>query len=332
MLCSLALSLFLFTPFAAPLPQSSTNALSLPPPLCKSSSSPNPIAAQYPQNVTGTINGTILVVPIPLTLARTIIPAQYPILTQSYQSLLPTFPKDQYPMFLEGLLDHDIRSTGGQSLVADFTRISFSFPFVDRLNDGRTTFRTTSTQLLSANPIAVAGSNLYSPGQGLAGTFDPPCEGYAFQAGQTVDGKPVRHQTAWNGLDQLLGKPPSWDVRMVDVASQPYPQTLCVVPLLNFDGWSSRWIARASGETADRRPVWEISRTSPRSAPHPSSATTTSNISIPASRREPSHPYLSRRTSPCAPRSSPPKRRSETSTACASIARSSKTTPSLAPA
>ena len=220
------LSLSLFSSHAAALPQGSTSSLSLPPPLCTSSSSPNPIAAQYPQNVTGTINGTIIVVPIPLTLARSIIPSQYPILTQSYQSLLPSFPKDQYPMFLEGVLDHDIRSMNGLSLVADFTRISFSFPFVDRLNDGHTTFRTGTAQLLSANPIAVAGSNVYSPGQGLAGTFDPPCEGYAFQAGTTVHGKPVRHQTAWNGIDQLLRKPPSWDVRMVDVASQPYPQTL----------------------------------------------------------------------------------------------------------
>jgi hypothetical protein len=63
-----------------------------------SESSPNPIASLYPFNVTGTINSTISVVPIPYKLARSIIPSQYGILTKAYEELLPGFPPNSYPV------------------------------------------------------------------------------------------------------------------------------------------------------------------------------------------------------------------------------------------
>ena len=61
-------------------------------------SAPNPIADDYPTSVTGTSNGTITVVPISYSLARSIIPAEYGILTAAYKSLLPGFPADSYPV------------------------------------------------------------------------------------------------------------------------------------------------------------------------------------------------------------------------------------------
>ena len=63
-----------------------------------SQSSPNPIASQYPNSVTGTINGTVAVVPISYELARSIIPPQYGILKKAYESSLPGFPADSYPV------------------------------------------------------------------------------------------------------------------------------------------------------------------------------------------------------------------------------------------
>ena len=65
---------------------------------CSSLSKPNPIANLYPDLPTGTINGTVLILPIPLSLARSIVPAEYPILEHVYRKLLPSFPKDQYPV------------------------------------------------------------------------------------------------------------------------------------------------------------------------------------------------------------------------------------------
>jgi hypothetical protein len=63
-----------------------------------SESAPNPIGRLYPTNITGTLNGTIIVVPIPFSLARSLIPEKFAILKQAYQSILPALPKDQYPV------------------------------------------------------------------------------------------------------------------------------------------------------------------------------------------------------------------------------------------
>ena len=82
-------------------------------------SSPNPIATLYPQNVTGTINGTIAVVPIPYAEARCIIPSEYAILTTQYESILPGFPAGYYPLIVRSILDHDI-IYDGLNLIADF--------------------------------------------------------------------------------------------------------------------------------------------------------------------------------------------------------------------
>ena len=104
---------------------------------CQTQSSPNPIAAQYPNLTTGTINGTVAVLPIPFAQARSIIPSKYPILTKQYESFLdqvPVFPKGLYPALLQQELDHDISNAGIS--IPDFTRAGISFPFVDRLNDG----------------------------------------------------------------------------------------------------------------------------------------------------------------------------------------------------
>lgn len=82
-------------------------------------SSPNPIATLYPGNVTGTINGTIAVVPIPYAEARSIIPSQYGILVKQYESILPGFPTGFYPLIVRSVLDHDI-IFDGLNLVPDF--------------------------------------------------------------------------------------------------------------------------------------------------------------------------------------------------------------------
>jgi len=104
-----------------------------------SQSSPNPIADQYPLSITGTINATIAVIPIPYSLARSIIPSQWGILKNAYQSLLPGFPTDKYPvssilhqsiekqvltntvqLFIRGGLDHDTGISGLGITIPDF--------------------------------------------------------------------------------------------------------------------------------------------------------------------------------------------------------------------
>lgn len=86
---------------------------------CSSQSLPNPIASQYPQNITGTLNGTIAILPIPMALARSMIPAKYNILTNAYRTLLPHLPDDMYPAFLQAVHDHDVGL--GDYKIADFS-------------------------------------------------------------------------------------------------------------------------------------------------------------------------------------------------------------------
>jgi hypothetical protein len=93
--------------------------------VCQTHDQPNPIASLYPNNATGTLNGTVAIIPISLDLARSIIPPQYRILEHAYRALLPTFPKDMYPAVIQALHDHEVQAFG--YLIPDFS-VSFSSP------------------------------------------------------------------------------------------------------------------------------------------------------------------------------------------------------------
>lgn len=87
---------------------------------CSTGSRPNPIAQQYPDDATGTLNTTLLVVPIPYETARQLVPAQWGILKHAYHALLPGFPADMYPVVLQAGLDHDIQLLSLGVQVPDF--------------------------------------------------------------------------------------------------------------------------------------------------------------------------------------------------------------------
>lgn len=87
---------------------------------CTTSSAPNPIAQEYPDAPTGTLNGTLAIIPIPLATARQLIPAQYNILEGAYRALLPSFPDGMYPVLLQAVLDHDIQVASMNINVPDF--------------------------------------------------------------------------------------------------------------------------------------------------------------------------------------------------------------------
>lgn len=87
--------------------------------VCQTYDQPNPIASLYPNNATGTLNGTVAIIPISLELARSIIPPQYRILEHAYRALLPSFPQGMYPAVLQALHDHEVQAFGYQ--IPDFT-------------------------------------------------------------------------------------------------------------------------------------------------------------------------------------------------------------------
>lgn len=144
--------------------------------VCTSESQPNPISGQYPGIPTGTINGTVAILEIPLSIARSMIPAKYPILQHVYRSMLPNLAQDMYPAMLQTELDHDVK--GSSIPVGGFTRASISFPFVDRLNDNYTSMTYGNHILLSANIVAVVGTAAYGYTVTPA-SFEPACNAYA---------------------------------------------------------------------------------------------------------------------------------------------------------
>ncbi|KUJ22343.1 uncharacterized protein LY89DRAFT_575724 [Mollisia scopiformis] len=179
-----------------------------------SSSAPNPIGPLYPDSITGTINSTLSLVPISYDLARSIIPAQYPILTKAYHSLLPGFPIDKYPLIIRGALDHGVGVYAFNYSLADFQSIHILYPFVDLLGDGYSSFSWNKYLLISANNTiaiegAAAGGTIVPPT-----TFDPDLEAYAFVP-------PSGHEIFLNAYTNLSTTQPAVATNFKNVTNQP---------------------------------------------------------------------------------------------------------------
>lgn len=86
---------------------------------CTSQDQPNPLKNTFPNEVTGLLNGTLAIAPIPLEHARRIIPANIAILETAYRALVPDFPHGYYPMLVQAVHDHDINF--GNYSVPDFS-------------------------------------------------------------------------------------------------------------------------------------------------------------------------------------------------------------------
>ena len=134
---------------------------------------PNPIATVYPYNVTGTINATTSVLLVSIPYARSLLPARFAnsILTHAYTRF--NIPKNKYPIVIDAAIDHDIRYNNANP-VADFSSFRISFPFIDLLGDGYSSFRYIGFMYLPAdNAIAIAGTAAYGEIV-LPAFFDPP--------------------------------------------------------------------------------------------------------------------------------------------------------------
>jgi len=71
--------------------------------------------------VSGTLNGTTLIVPIPLEEARALIPKEYTILENAYRSLLTSFPAGMYPLMVTVAVDHDLKLPAYNVTLGDFS-------------------------------------------------------------------------------------------------------------------------------------------------------------------------------------------------------------------
>lgn len=62
-----------------------------------------------------------VIIPIPLFLARRLVPSQYAILELAYRSLVPDFPEGMYPVLLQAAHDHDIQLRAYGIVLEDFS-------------------------------------------------------------------------------------------------------------------------------------------------------------------------------------------------------------------
>ncbi|KAL8726119.1 MAG: hypothetical protein Q9166_006911 [cf. Caloplaca sp. 2 TL-2023] len=148
---------------------------------------PNPIAATYPNNVTGAINATTSVILVPLPYVRSLLPSRFAnsILTHAYTRF--NIPPTSYPLVVEASIDHDIRYNNIVA-AADFSSFRTTFPFIDLLGDGYSSYRYTGyIYLPPKNLVAIQGSEAYGYDV-LPGFFDPPDAAYryAFRRGKNT--------------------------------------------------------------------------------------------------------------------------------------------------
>ncbi|KXJ93482.1 hypothetical protein Micbo1qcDRAFT_174537 [Microdochium bolleyi] len=144
---------------------------------CVPDGSKNPISYLWPNDISGNLNGTTLIVPIPLVQARQAIPEKYGILEHAWRAWLPDFPVGMYPMMAVSVYDHDLRFPVLNMTPPDFSRMALEFPFVDVLNDGHTSFRWAANMLITAGSPAIKGTEDFGVTVYPA-AFDPPCNAY----------------------------------------------------------------------------------------------------------------------------------------------------------
>lgn len=89
--------------------------------VCASHDPPNPLAEVFPNNATGVLNATLAIIPIPMDLARRLIPRKYGILEKAYRTLLPDFPEGMYPVMLQAARDHDVQFRAYGITLEDFS-------------------------------------------------------------------------------------------------------------------------------------------------------------------------------------------------------------------
>ena len=186
---------------------------------------PNPLTTRK-NFITGTINGSVIVLPIPYTTARSLVPAQYPILRKQIRAWLPSLPANQYPLIMNIDLFHDIYNKGvSAGTGGDFLRAALTFPFIDRLADGYSAFAYESSAIISTNNTA-AQTSYGLPGITIAPGFFSACNGYEYDNG-TASLPPNQRrvdQAAWTNVNPDFSNP-DLAYRMTPTTS-PYSNNL----------------------------------------------------------------------------------------------------------
>jgi len=107
-------------------------------------------------------------------------------LKKAYESLLPDFPRDSYPLIIRAGFDHGVGLYAFNFSVPDFQKVLIFYPFVDLLGDGYSSFAYEKYILVSSdNLVAQEGAAVYGEIP-IPTNFTPSLDAYAFK---NVDSK-----------------------------------------------------------------------------------------------------------------------------------------------
>lgn len=83
-------------------------------PGCQTQTEYNPIAEEYPNAITGVMNGTFSLTFIPRETADSLLPKGYKFLDDLYQGGVEMSPEDLFPVLVKAVYIHDIRAPDDQ--------------------------------------------------------------------------------------------------------------------------------------------------------------------------------------------------------------------------
>ncbi|KAL2065041.1 hypothetical protein VTL71DRAFT_4181 [Oculimacula yallundae] len=190
-------------------------------------SAANPIADIYPNGITGTFNSSILVVPIPFELARSIIPGQWAINRKAYCELLPGFPTNSYPLVVRSGVDHGVGVRSLNLTLNDFQLFHTMFPFVDFLGDGYSSFTYKPYLPISKENTIASAATLEYGTIPIPSTFSPNLEAYAYLS----SGESPQARERYLNVSAEAGTPSNLQaaVKFIDVGSvRPWPMNFYV--------------------------------------------------------------------------------------------------------
>ncbi|GAB1318020.1 hypothetical protein MFIFM68171_08230 [Madurella fahalii] len=148
-------------------------------PGCRTQSSYNPIAEDYPLNITGMANGTFASIFVVREIAESLLPEGLGFLDAAYNREYELYRDGYIPLLVRALYVHDIRAPDDMWR-PPYSLISFEFPFVDALHDGKTPFRYVYAQFIRTGTpnYAMDVARRYRVPHIVPSVFEPECDAY----------------------------------------------------------------------------------------------------------------------------------------------------------
>ncbi|KAK0620848.1 hypothetical protein B0T14DRAFT_238158 [Immersiella caudata] len=179
-------------------------------PGCQTQTAYNPIAADYPMNITGVANGTLFLMPLSRDIATSLLPKGFTFVDDAYLRQSGWRATDSIPLLGRAVYVNDIRSPDDMWR-RPYSVVSIELPFVDALHDGKTPFRFVHAQFIQTGipNYAIDVATQYGVPHIIPSVFDPECDAYDYQ----------QRTGSTRGQEALRAIPADGSGRAVDVVA-----------------------------------------------------------------------------------------------------------------